>query len=250
MLSSFDVEAEQIGLQRRYFCATDNNFLLSCIESKNILHQPVALCQRSYFQVFQIGSAFQFAIFPCTFSFCLRIHQIQVVETVALTLVNKFTFVPRQEYQRMLRFYVFRVLFFIQYSFSFTCGSLIAYKLGMILVTVQFDDINMLLIGRPANVGKITVGRVTGLQVNYFSSLYIVYSYRHFVAGHSCHRIFVRLKSRDTGRCIYQRIVCDHALVHAIESQIASFRAPECTFINTEFVTVYSLSVNYPFFCL
>jgi len=200
--------------------------------------------------VFQIGTSFQFAIFPCTFSFYLCIYQIQVVETVALTLINKFTFVPRQEYQRMLRLYVFRILFFIQYPFSFTCGGLIAYKLGMILVTVQFDDINMLLIGRPANVGKITVGRVTSLKVSYFSSLYIVHSYRYFVAGHSCHRIFVRLKSCDTSRCIHLRIVCDHTLVHAIESQIASFRTPECTFINTEFVTVYSLSVNYPFFCL
>ena len=114
----------------------------------------------------------------------------------------------------------------------------------MILVTVQFDDINMLFIGRPADIGKITVGRVTCLQVNYFSSLYIVYSYRHLVAGHSCHRIFVRFKSGDAGRGIYLRVIGHHALVHAVEGQIRAFRAPERTFHDAELVAVNRLAVN------
>ena len=64
------------------------------------------------------------------------------------------------------------------------------------------------------------------------------------MACHACHRIFVRFESCYTCGSVYLRIVCHHALIHAVESKIFSFRTPECTFVNTEFITVYSLSVN------
>ena len=113
----------------------------------------------------------------------------------------------------------------------------------MILVTVQFDNIDALFIRRPADIGKVTVCRVSGLQINCFSALNMIYSYGYLMAGHSCHRIFVRFKGCNAGSGINLRISSYHALIHAIESQTVSSRAPECTFIYSEFVAVNSLSV-------
>ena len=136
------------------------------------------------------------------------------------------------------------MLFFIQDAFLFAGSSLVADQLCMVLVAVQLDDVDVLFIGRPADVGEITVGRVACLQVNDFSGFYLIYAYGHFMAGHARHRIFVRFKSGDAGRGIYLRVIGHHALVHAVEGQIRAFRAPERTFHDAELVAVNRLAVN------
>ena len=112
----------------------------------------------------------------------------------------------------------------------------------MVLVTVQFNDINAFFVRTPADIGKITVGRVAGFQINCFLGRRIVDADSHFVAGHSCHRILVRLQCRYAGGGIYLWIIGYHAFVHAVESKQISFRTPESTFRDTKFLTVYTLS--------
>ena len=100
----------------------------------------------------------------------------------------------------------------------------------MVLVTVQFNDINAFLVRTPADIGEITVGRVSGFQINCFLGSRIVDADSHFVAGHSCHRVLVRLQCRYAGGGIYLWIIGYHALVHTVESKQISFRTPESTF--------------------
>ena len=112
----------------------------------------------------------------------------------------------------------------------------------MILVTVQFYHINAFFVRAPADVSEIAVGRVTGFQVNSFFGCRIVNSHGNFMAGHSCHRILVRFEGGDTGSGIHLRVIRYHCFIHAVKSEQVSFRTPECTFINTEFLTVYTLT--------
>ena len=166
-----------------------------------------------------------------------------MVETITLALIDEFRLIPRQEYQRMLRFYVLRMFFFVQYFQLLSTGSIVAYQLCMILVTVQFDDINRLFIGCPTDVGKITVGRIACLQINGLFTTHVIYSYSDFVTCHPCHWIFVRLQCGNTGRSVDLRIIGYHGLIHAVESQIVSFRTPESTLHDAKLVAVYTLSV-------
>lgn len=62
------------------------------------------------------------------------------------------------------------------------------------------------------------------------------------MASHSCHRILVRFEGGDTGSGIHLRVIRYHCFIHAVKSEQVSFRTPECTFINTEFLTVYTLT--------
>ena len=166
-----------------------------------------------------------------------------MVEAVTLALIQELAAVPRQEQQGLLRLYVFRVSLFVENSFLGTGFGVVAYQLGMVLVAVQFDDVDVLFVRRPADVGEVAVGRVACLQVYCLAGLYVVYPDGYLMAGHACHRIFVRFQGGDAGRGVHLRIIGHHALVHAVEGQVSAFRTPECTFIDTEFVAVYGLSV-------
>jgi len=115
----------------------------------------------------------------------------------------------------------------------------------MILVTVQFNDIDAFFIRTPAYVGEISVCRITGFQINGFLGGRIEYTDGHFVASHACHRIFVRFQSGNTGRCVHLRIIGYHTLVHTIESEQVSFWTPEDTSVDTEFITVHALSAEH-----
>ena len=58
------------------------------------------------------------------------------------------------------------------------------------------------------------------------------------------HRIFYRRFCGNACVDVNERIVGNHALVHAVESQTLSVGTPECAFIYSEFIAVYALSVN------
>ena len=120
----------------------------------------------------------------------------------------------------------------------------------MILVAVQFNHVDIPLVGRPADVGEITVSGVACLQINGSSGLHIIYSHRHFMARHACHRVFVRLQRGDARGGVHLRIVRHHALVHPVKCKIAALRAPISAFPDAELIAVDCLPIDHIFLCI
>ena len=172
-----------------------------------------------------------------------------MVIPVALAPVDELGFVPGQESQGVLRLYVTGMLLFVKHAFLLAGFGIVLHQLCVVLVAVQFDDIDVFLVGRPADVGKVTVGWVTCLQVNGFSRLYMIDADGHLMAGHACHRIFVGHEGCDAGGSVHLRIIGHHALVHPVKSQIRSFRTPECAFHDTELVAVNRLTIDNVVIC-
>ena len=73
--------------------------------------------------------------------------------SVALAPVDELGFIPGQESQRMLRLYITGMFLFVQHAFLLARSSVVLNHLRMVLVTVQFDDVDVLKIGRPDVVG-------------------------------------------------------------------------------------------------
>ena len=64
------------------------------------------------------------------------------------------------------------------------------------------------------------------------------------MTGHTSHGVLVGLVTGVAWEDIYLWVVGYHALVHAIESQFATIRAPEGTLVDTEFITMHTLTVH------
>ena len=143
-----------------------------------------------------------------------------------------------------MRFDVFGVRLFIKNFYQIACLRIVLAKFGLILVTVHFYEIEAFLIRRPTDICKVTVGRVACIQENAFPGCRIIDTYLYFMAGHSRHRIAYIIDFSHTCGDIYKRVLCYHALIHAIEGQQITFRAPESTFIDTKFIAMYGLSAN------
>ena len=112
------------------------------------------------------------------------------------------------------------------------------------MLTVQLKHIDRLVIRTPTDVGEIAVCRIASLQIDGFVCLQVIDPHRHLVAGHTCHRVFVGLVGRLAWEDVNLRVVCHHALVHTVESQFGAIRTPEGTFIDTELITMYGLSIH------
>ena len=82
-------------------------------------------------------------------------------------------------------------------------------------------------------------------KINCLLTFRSVDSYSNLVTGHTSHRILVGFQRRYTGRSVYLRIIGHHTLVHAIECEECTLWIPECTFFNTKFIAVYTLSTNH-----
>ena len=182
----------------------------------------------------------------------VEVVKVKVIETVALALEHKLPVVPRQENERILRLHVLGVLLLEQLAEAFARNSVVSHEFHVVLVAVKLENINGFLIGRPAYVGKVTVCRVGGLQVNRLSRKHVEHTYVHLVARLAGHRVFDRCEfcyARHAGRVlaivgaqrryIHQRIVCNHALVHFVERKTVSLRAPERTFAYAELISVH-----------
>ena len=228
-LSVFHVHGISVALQWRDFGAQDDDLLRLLVEAYDAFHYP-----------FTLGE-----LFVRNAHFLVHVEEVQMVVTVTLALVDEFLVVPRQEDDGVLRFHVLGVTFFVQHGFLFAGCCVIANQLGMVLVTVQLDDIHTLFVRTPAYVGKVSVGGVACLQIDGLLGGRIENTDGHLVAGHTCHRVLVRFQGSDAGRCIYLRIVCHHALVHAVESHQVALRAPEDTAVDAEFIAMHGLSAEY-----
>ena len=226
------------------YCGENHLFPFG-VEAQNIADQPFAFGQLSGLQVFTIlGSAFPLLCVSVERRF--QIHQIKMVETVALALVNKLSVVPRKKEDGMLRLYVLLVHLFVEHSDESSVFCIILAKLGVILVAVDLDEEETSLIGRPADIGEVAVGRIAHFQIDGFFGGRAVYADFHLMTGHSCHRVADIVRFGNTGGYIYQWIWSHHTFIHPVESQQVSFRAPERSFRYTELIAMYRLSADDP----
>ena len=167
-----------------------------------------------------------------------------MIVAVTLTLIDELGRVPRQKYDGVLRFNVFRVHFFIENSHGFSCLCVVLAEFGMILVAVYFDQVEALFIRCPADVSEITVCRIACIQINAFTGSRVVNAYFYLMARHSCHRIAYVIYFAYTCSDVYKRVLCHHAFIHTVESEQVTFRTPESSFVDTEFIAVHCLSAN------
>ena len=219
----FDIHAEQVTLQGRELRACYDNLLLLGIETQHLFNQPFA-----FGQLAELLAA------------C--VVQVEVAEAVFLALVDKLAAVPGQENNRFLRFYILVVFLFKKSSHQVACLGVILAELGMILVAVQFYQVEALFIRRPADIGKIAVGRVSGIEIDAFSGSRVIDAHFHLVAGHSRHRVTDVVDFGNGSGDVNQRILGHHAFVHAVESEQIARRTPEGPFFDSEFSAVDSLA--------
>ena len=173
---------------------------------------------------------------------------------VLLTPENKLVVVPWKECNRVLRFYIFCVSFMINLCNRIAGCGVIAHQSAVILVAVEFKHVKRFVVRCPADIRKITVGRVSYSKISNLSCGKIVDADDHFMALFACHGIFIWLKCHDTalafGRFpiefgnVNLRIITHHTLVHAIECQLSSVVVPEESARNSKLVAMHTLSIN------
>ena len=172
-----------------------------------------------------------------------------MVVAVALTLHDELVAVPRQELDGMKRFDVFVAGLTIEFSDTFARRGIVRHQSTIVLVAIQFEHVDGLGIGTPGNVGEITslprpLQREGSFEIDGFVSFQIIDTYCYLMTGHTSHRVLVRLVSSLTWEDVNLRIVCHHALVHAIECQTLSVRTPECSLLYAKLVAMNTLSID------
>ena len=179
---------------------SDKQVLAFGVETDYLGDYPFSLCQ--LFQLFTGG-----------------VIQIQVVVSVFLALPDEFAGIVREEEYRILRFNVMFVRFCEKDGFFLAGQGRIANQVHLILFAVQFGNIDTLFIRAPGDVGKELFFRGSGFQPDGFACREVVHTDCYLMALHAGHRIFNRFGFCLAGIDIDDRIVCDHALVHPVESQ-------------------------------
>ena len=240
-LSAIDIYGKMSAPQA--FDGGEDDFFTLGVEAEHFFYKPIAFGELPHFAVLTVCSAscrgLQFGI---CISACIK--EIEVVVTITLALINKFCSIPWQEDDWVLRFYIFGMYLFIKNANRLTCLCIILTEFGMILVTVQLNEVEAFLIRCPTDVREVTVGRIACVQINTFSCRRIVDAYLYFMAGHSRHRITYVVHFPHACSDIYKRVLCHHAFIHAVESEQIAIRTPKSTFADTKFIAMHGLTAN------
>ena len=215
-------------------------------------HQYQTACSRVESQQFKvlIGTGGQLTLLadtelPVRF---LHMEYIEMVETVALALINEPRSVPGNEGKRVLGLHETGIRLGIEHTYTLAGLSGIGNKFAFVLAAGQLHKEDITLVGRPGNVGKVAVGGVSGIQIHGLSGSGVKHPYRHLMAGHACHGVLLGSKLRNLCGAVHLNVhkgkVGHHALVHTVEGKEPTFRAPEGTLLDTEFVAMDRRSVK------
>ena len=213
------------ALEGRCLAARDDDGLAALVEADDALVNPAA------------GG-------DLLHKFAAGVVEVEVVEAVALAEVEEEAAVPRQEGEGVLGLDVLLVALLEQHAFTLARGGVVAHQLGMVLVAVQLNDIDLRALGVPADVCQVAVGGVARLEPDGLACCGIEDAHGDDVARHAGHGVFVGHDGGDAGRKVGLRIVGDHALVHAVEGQQAAAGVPEGAALDAEFVAVDGLSAD------
>ena len=168
-----------------------------------------------------------------------------MVEAVFLALQDKLVAVPGQEDDGVEGLYILVACLAVEFRLLLARFGIIAHQAAVVLLAVEFEEIDGLVVGTPGDVGEITVGGVARLQICHRAGGEMTDAHRHLMAGHARHGIFVGLIPGTAGKHVHLRIVGHHRLVHAVECESLAAVIPEDTLHDAEFVAVYRLSVDY-----
>ena len=170
------------------------------------------------------------------------VEEVEVVEAVALALVDELVFVPRQERERVLGFDETLVGFGVEHPESRAGVGVVGDEVAALLRTRHFHDVEAVAVGAPTEVGEVAIGGIAEIEPDGAIVLRIEDADGDLMRGHARHGVLLGRGLGDAhGRGhvdVDERIVGDHALVHAIEGETASVEAPESAFVNAEFVAV------------
>ena len=128
--------------------------------------------------------------------------------------------------------------------------SIVAFKPHAVLLTIDFGDIDILLVGVPADVGEVVLtlgdgGLVTaGVEIEDGALGSVIDAHSHFMALHAGHGVFEGLLAGNTGCSVDEGIIGHHGLIHTVEGQKIAFGRPEGTLLDAELIAVHGLSEN------
>lgn len=123
----------------------------------------------------------------------------------------------------------------------------IAFKPHVVLLAVDFGNIDVFLRGVPADVGEVHLALGNALvtaRVHIDDVVVggVIDAECHLVALHAGHGVLEGLFAGDAGRGVDEGIVRDHGLVHAVEGQIAALGRPEGAFFDAELIAMDRLT--------
>ena len=89
-----------------------------------------------------------------------------MVVAVFPCLVDKLGVIPRKELNGVQRLEVFGIIFCEESAKFFACEGIVLIEGTMILVAIQFDEIEFAAVGRPSDVGEVAVGGVARVEID------------------------------------------------------------------------------------
>ena len=140
--------------------------------------------------------------------------------------------------------HVFVVCLSVYLGYAFAVGGVVAHEAAVVLVAVELKHVHGLRVGTPRNVGEIAVGGVAGLQVDRLVGVHVVHADGHLVRRLARHGVFVGLVFGGAAEDVHLRVVRNHRLVHAVESQMSAVGTPEGAFLYAELVAVHALCIH------
>ena len=171
-----------------------------------------------------------------------------MVEAVALALVDELTGVPRQESEGILRFDETLVGFGVEHAETRTGLGVVGDEVAAFLRTRHFHDVEAAAVGAPTEVGEIAIGGIAEIEPDGAVVVGVEDADGDLVGGHTGHGVFLGRGLGDAHGTRYvdvdERIVGDHALIHAIEGEPAAVGAPEGAFVDAKFVAVHGGAVE------
>ena len=168
-----------------------------------------------------------------------------MVISVFLTLEDELCVVPRQEAYGVERFDIFLACLAVELFFLFSADGVVSHEATVVLVAVEFEHIDRGGVGAPRYVGEISVGGVSGVEINGLLGVDVVDAHADLMACHSRHGIFVGFESCHAFEGVDLWIVGDHCLVHAVEGETAAVGTPEESALDAKLVAVNGLSIDY-----
>ena len=168
----------------------------------------------------------------------LQVKEIEMVIPVTLTLHDSLGVVPGQERQRITGLDVFLIAF-LQHGTQFLARlGTVGHQAHVVLVTVQFEDIERAAIGSPREVGVVVIGSPLQFQPYRPLGTHIIDTHLDLMALLAGHRIMIYIDLADAWEDIHLRITGHHALVKPVESQLLTVRTPEGALVDAELIPV------------